>query len=191
MKKIKLLVFGIMLMLAASAQSQLSVTVNIGTPPAWGPAGYNDVRYYYLPDIETYYDVQSSMFIYISDHRWVRRSYLPPRYRNYDLYRSYKVVMNDYHGNSPYSNFKEHRMKYARGYRGSAQRNIGERNNRQEKHTKFQPNKRNEKANDHIQMRNNNQKQGNDRGNERGNDKKQERDNDKKDSHNNGKRNSK
>lgn len=134
MKTFKLLVFGLMLMLAGSVQSQVSVNVNIGTPPAWGPAGYNDVRYYYLPDVEAYYDVQTSMFIYVSGNRWIRRSYLPSRYRNYDLYNGYKVVMNDYRGNAPYSYYKQHKVKYAKGYRGQAQRNIGEnrqKNNKQ------------------------------------------------------------
>jgi hypothetical protein len=130
MKTFKLLVVGIMLMLAGTAQSQLSVNVHIGSPPAWGPAGYSDVRYYYLPDVEAYYDVDASMFIYISGNRWIRRSYLPGRYRNYDLYHGYKVVMNDYHGNAPYSRFREHRMKYARGYRGAEQHNVGPRNDR-------------------------------------------------------------
>lgn len=127
MKTIRLLSIGIMLILVSTAQSQLSVNVHIGTPPAWGPSGHSDVRYYYLPDVEAYYDVQTSMFIYISGNQWIRRSYLPARYRNYDLYHGHKVVMNDYRGNSPYTHFKEHKMKYAKGYRDSEQRNIGER----------------------------------------------------------------
>ena len=110
MRTIKLLAFGLMLTLAGSMQSQLSVNVHIGTPPAWAPAGYNDVRYYYLPDVEAYYDVQTSTFIYISGNQWIRRTYLPSRYRNYDLYHGYKVVMKDYHGNSPYANFREHKI---------------------------------------------------------------------------------
>ena len=132
MKTIKLLVFGLMLTLAGSVQSQLSVNVHIGAPPAWGPAGYNDARYYYLPDVEAYYDVQSSMFIYMSGNNWIRRSYLPSRYRNYDLYHGYKVVMKDYRGNSPYSDFREHRMKYGKGYRGAEQHNVGERHERRD-----------------------------------------------------------
>lgn len=127
MKTLKLFVFGILLLFAGSAQGQLSINVHIGTPPAWGPAGYNDVRYYYLPDIEAYYDVPPSMFIYLSGNRWVHRRHLPGRYRNYDLYGGYKVVMNDYRGDCPYYHFREHRMKYGRGYRGEEQRTIGER----------------------------------------------------------------
>jgi hypothetical protein len=145
MKTLKFVVVGMMLILAGALQGQLSVRVHVGTPPAWGPAGYSNVRYYYLPDVEAYYDVQTSMFIYMSGNTWVRRSYLPDRYRNYDLYHGYKVVMNDYRGNSPYSNFREHRMKYSKGYHGNPQRNIGDRNyqnnNHQDQHMMDQPNR--------------------------------------------------
>jgi hypothetical protein len=127
MKALKLIIIGIALFLGGTIQAQVRVTLNFGSPPAWGPAGYSDVRYYYLPDVEAYYDVQSSMYIYLSGGRWIHRTYLPSRYRNYDLYGGYKVVMTDYHGNSPYIHYKEYKSKYARGYRGQAQRNIGER----------------------------------------------------------------
>jgi len=138
MKTLKLVVVGMMLILAGSAMGQISVNVHIGTPPAWGPAGYNSVRYYYLPDVEAYYDVQNSMFIYMVGNSWVHRSYLPARYKNYDLYGGYKVVMNDYRGNSPYSNFKSYKIKYAKGYRGKSQRNIGVRNDRNNNQVKSQ-----------------------------------------------------
>jgi len=181
MKTIKLIVFGMILMFAGSMQAQLSVRVNIGTPPTWGPAGYNSVRYYYLPDIESYYDVQNSMFIYYSGRSWIHSRTLPARYRNYDLYGGYKVVMNDYRGNRPYDNFRQYRVKYAKGYRGHEQRNIGERNdNRGRGHEAVQPNR----VNNREPERNNNQSQvrGNDKGHDKGNDK------DKKDGRDNGNR---
>ena len=105
MKTLKLVVIGILLLFAGSAKAQISVHVNLGTPPQWGPSGYNDVRYYYLPDVEAYYDIPSSMFIYYNGVSWVHRSSLPGRYRNYDLYNGYKVPMSDYRGSRPYSNF--------------------------------------------------------------------------------------
>jgi len=129
MKTLKLFIMLFLLVMAGSTQGQISVKVHIGTPPAWGPAGYSNVQYYYLPDVEAYYDVQHSMFIYQSGNAWVHRTYLPARYKNYDLYGGYKVVVNDYHGNTPYIHFKEYKMKYAKGYRGRVQRNIGVRNN--------------------------------------------------------------
>jgi len=127
MKAFRLILFVVVLLLANSVKAQVSVTLNIGAPPMWGPAGYVDVQYYYLPDVQAYYDVHSSMFIYQSGGVWIHRTYLPSRYRNYDLYGGYKVVMSDYHGNTPYTHYKEHRAKYARGYHGPAQRSIGQR----------------------------------------------------------------
>jgi len=35
--------------------------------------------------------------------------------------------MSDYRGRTPYSNFRQHKMQYARGYRGQEQHNIGQR----------------------------------------------------------------
>ena len=126
MKSIKFIAIAILLFFAHTGQAQISVNVNLGAPPQWGPAGYNDVRYYYLPDVEAYYDVPASKFIYYSGGTWVRRTSLPSRYRTYDLYNGYKVVMTDYHGNSPYAHFKEHKVKYAKGYKGHAQKSIGQ-----------------------------------------------------------------
>ncbi|MDP1622198.1 MAG: hypothetical protein Q8M08_07650 [Bacteroidales bacterium] len=112
---------------AGSMQAQFSLSFHVTPPPPWGPAGYAQVNYYYLPDVEAYYDVQESTFIYFSGNVWVRRPALPYRYRNYDLYRGYKVVMHDYRGKTPYTHFKEHKKKYSKGYRGIPQRSIGER----------------------------------------------------------------
>lgn len=112
---------------AFTAQSQVKVSVKIGTAPNWGPVGYTDVQYYYLPDIEVYYDINTNMFIYLYNGVWIRRTYLPYRYRNYDLYGGYKVVLNHYHGYYPYGHFRNHRHRYGKGYRGRYQRNIGTR----------------------------------------------------------------
>jgi hypothetical protein len=127
MKSLRLIATGMILILASAGQAQFSMSINFGPPPPWGPVGYASVQYYYLPDVEAYYDVHTSMFIYFSGSAWVHRAYLPARYQNYDLYGGYKVVMPDYHGNAPYGHFKEHKMKYAKGYRGKPQRTIGER----------------------------------------------------------------
>lgn len=138
MKTLKLIIVtGIVLFFASTAMAQVSVNVNIGSPPMWGPVGYTDVQYYYLPDVEAYYDVPSSMFIYYNRGAWIHRTYLPARYRNYDLYRGYKVVMTDYRGNAPYTHFKEYKMKYAKGYRGHEQRNIGERPEKENRGSKY------------------------------------------------------
>ena len=126
MKSFKFLFIGIFFITISSLHAQVSVNVNIGTPPAWGPVGYTDVRYYYLPDLEMYYDINASSYIYISNGKWIRARNLPRGYRNYDLYNEYKVVLTDYRGNSPYDNYKTHKVKYSKGYKGKPQKTIGQ-----------------------------------------------------------------
>ncbi len=135
MKTLKLLTVAILLAVSNLTQAQISVNINIGTPPSWGPAGYSAVAYYYLPDIQAYYDIRASQFIYFGGGKWIRSTYLPRQYRNYDLYGGYKVVLNDYHGSRPYVNFNSHKAKYYKGYKGRPQKNIGSyHNENHEKH---------------------------------------------------------
>lgn len=124
MKTIKFLALGMILAIAGTAQGQISVNLHIGTAPAWGPRGYDNARYYYLPDVEAYYDINTAMFIYISGNTWIRRSYLPTRYRGYDLYHGRKVVMNNYRGSTPYYNHKVYQAKYGRGNQRAPQQNV-------------------------------------------------------------------
>lgn len=136
MKILKLLALGIVLFASNTIHAQVSVNVNIGTAPSWGPSGYSNVDYYYLPDIEAYYDIRATQFIYLNSGTWTRSRSLPGQYRNYNLNNGYKVVLNDYHGSRPYSNFKSHKVKYYKGYHGKAQKSIGSirNNNKYENH---------------------------------------------------------
>lgn len=63
MKTLKLAILGIIFFLTGVAQAQISLDVHIGSAPQWGPRGYDEARYYYLPDVEAYYDIQGAMFI--------------------------------------------------------------------------------------------------------------------------------
>lgn len=113
MKTLRILFAGFaFLMASCSLQAQVSVNVNIGGRPDWGPVGYTEANYYYLPDVEAYYDVRQSNFIYINNGTWITARTLPTRYRSYNLYDGPKVVLTDYRGNRPYTYFKTHRVKY-------------------------------------------------------------------------------
>jgi hypothetical protein len=125
MKTLKLFVIGLVFFITATVTAQVSINVNIGSPPEWGPVGYSEVEYYYLPDIEVYYDIHETEFIFFSRGRWIRSRYLPSHCRNYDLYNGYKVVLTDYHGGTPYVYFKNHKVKYYKGFKHGSQRTIG------------------------------------------------------------------
>lgn len=100
----------------AEAQN-INVNINIGNQPAWGPIGYDYAGYYYFPDIDVYYNVNTGFYNYFDRGRWVSARYLPYAYANYDLYGLYKVVLNV---NTPWLYNNIHRRDYARyrGYRG-------------------------------------------------------------------------
>ncbi|WP_264537339.1 hypothetical protein [Flavobacterium sp. N1736] len=140
MKKLGL---ALILLMSVFAHAQVSINVNIGTPPSWGPEGYDDSRYYYLPDIDTYYDVNQSQYIYENNGKWIRDRRLPSRYRQYDLYGGYKVVLNDYRGDAPYTYHQKHVTSYPKGYKGKPQKNRG---NKPEKGNKSDKGKHNSKG---------------------------------------------
>lgn len=95
------------------AQLGLHININVGTRPAWGIPGNNAGDYYYLPEIDTYYDIPHRQFIYFDAGNW-RFSYtLPAAYRYYDLNRGYKVVINE---PRPYLHYNVYRAKYSRYY---------------------------------------------------------------------------
>ena len=102
------------------AQVRVSVGINIGTQPAWGPAGYDHADYYYMPDMDVYYNVPQRQFIYFDNGQWLFAASLPPRYGSYDLYHSYKVVVNE---PRPYLRGDFYRERYS-SYRGRRDQEV-------------------------------------------------------------------
>jgi len=89
--------------------AQISLSVNIGAQPSWGPTGYDHVEYYYIPDIQSYYYVPAHQFIYMNGSRWTFSNELPPRYRGFDLYHCHKEVINE---PQAYLHYAEHRKSF-------------------------------------------------------------------------------
>lgn len=104
----------------AKAQFKISLNLNIGTQPDWGPVGYDHAEYYYMPDIGVYYDVPHQQYVYPNGNSWVRASVLPSRYHNYDMYKGYKVVLNE---PTPYLHDNVYRTRYAQ-YKGRHDQQI-------------------------------------------------------------------
>jgi hypothetical protein len=114
MKKTIFLVALIISMVGHQANAQVGVSVNIGLQPVWGPSGYDHADYYYVPDVDAYYDVPAHMWVYQDGGVWVHRAALPGRYANFDLYHAYKAVVNV---PQPWLHHDTYRSKYA-SYRG-------------------------------------------------------------------------
>ena len=108
MKKI-IFIAAILVVGFSITQVKGQVRINIGSQPVWGPTGYDHVDYYYLPDVESYYNVQKRQYMYQNNGQWISSSTLPTKYSNYDLYKGYKVVLNE---PKPYLHFQDDKVKY-------------------------------------------------------------------------------
>ncbi|WP_316841827.1 hypothetical protein [Pedobacter gandavensis] len=184
MKKLMIIsLLGAMGILSSPATAQISLNVNIGSQPLWGPVGYDHVEYYYLPDVESYYYVPKQQFVYQDRGRWIFSRTLPSRYRSYDLYSGYKVVVNS---RDPYRNFDRDRRQYARYKNVRTQQVIRNSNDKRYYVVKGHPhgmppgqakkypsrverpqardNDRNQRGNDHDRKGNGPEKRGNDKG---------------------------
>lgn len=108
-------VFHVFAQPAAKVDKKYTKDIPVGIvkkAPVWAKAAPVNVNYYYLPDIGTYYDVPAQRYIYLNNGSWVRTSALPARYKGYNLYNSNPVYLTDYKGNSPYTLYKVHKVKY-------------------------------------------------------------------------------
>lgn len=98
------------------AQPRIGMNISIGAQPDWGPYGFDNAQYYYLPDLDMYYDVMNRNYVYFDGYNWQFSPYLPQAYANFDLYNAYKVVINE---PRPYLRADYYRRQYYnyRGYR--------------------------------------------------------------------------
>ncbi len=98
----------------SNAQISLNLNFNMDTQPAWGPTGYDYVENYYMPDLDIYYNVPQHRYYYYNNGRWSYSTNLPSRYRNYNIYNTYKVVVNE---KNPWKNHNKYRDEYSK-YKG-------------------------------------------------------------------------
>jgi hypothetical protein len=54
--------------------------------------------------------------------KWVKSTTLPTAYKDYDLYKGYKVVLTD--PKEPYADFDAMKVKYSKGYVGEPQKTV-------------------------------------------------------------------
>src|ERR1035437_7525499 len=122
-KKLSFKHFGFLLLLIftlqESAQSQVVIQAGV-VAPTWAPVYDNvsQVQYYYLPDLEVYYDVWHHEFVYLEDGIWLFAPVLPPRFGNYDLYGGHVVIL-DYRIHQPWMHHELYSAHYPKYYHHS------------------------------------------------------------------------
>lgn len=118
MKNLKKLLFALLLInIAISTFSFTTISKsNQQYPnPPWAPPYNTGVRYYYLPDLEVYYDLSGQDFVYLDDGQWMFSALLPPLYANYDLYNAFVIAL-DYNVYQPWMHHNFYVSHYPRFY---------------------------------------------------------------------------
>ena len=161
MRYFLVLIAGVLLSSTLNAQLTISLGFNVDRQPVWGPTGYDHVEYYYMPDIDVYYNVPQQRYFFYSGGRWISGASLPSRYRGFDMYNSYKVVVNE---RTPYRNAARYRAQYASFKGRHDQQAI-----RDSRDTKYFVNKNHPEHNNWVKQQKHDNGNGNGRGNGNGN----------------------
>jgi hypothetical protein len=111
MKTIQISLVTLITMFTLQANAQLSVSLNLSSRPQYHNRYVNESRYYFLPEIEAYFDIQANLYIFNSPRGWVRSAYLPEYCRNYNINRGQRIALT-YIGNTPFVDFNFHKQKY-------------------------------------------------------------------------------
>ena len=105
--------FALLLGLTAAPAAQAQINININTP-SWGPPAPPTAQYYYLPEMEGYYDLRAAEYVYLTNGRWMRARALPTVYRGV----AFQPVVVDYVGAKPWVQLPVYRVKYPKPGKG-------------------------------------------------------------------------
>lgn len=97
---------GLALTAPSAAHAQVSVGVQIGTP-AWGPPVQQGTQYYYIPEIDGYYDIYNQMYIVFDGQQWISLPYID----GYDPYYFHPYPVS-YVGAQPWLYINTYRRYY-------------------------------------------------------------------------------
>jgi len=118
MKRLSLTMLAALIMLASAftSRAQVSLSVHIGSPPVWAPPVYaHTIRYYYIPEIDSYYDAVNQGYYYNDGPSWVFSASLPGIYASYNIGSLHHIAVN-YYGARPYTYFASRRAVYVERY---------------------------------------------------------------------------
>ena len=104
--KITLIAF-FLVALSANAQSMAA-----NTPKLTDPITNCELRYYYYPNLEAYYDIKKNIYYFKQQGEWITASEIPNGYRGYSLFNKIRVAITDYDDEDPTQFIGLHKKQY-------------------------------------------------------------------------------
>ena len=71
-----------------------------------------DIRYYYYPNLQSYYDTKRGLYIIKQNNSWITSESITSCFRGYSLKNNFYIVLKGYVGDEPYQFIEEHKHKY-------------------------------------------------------------------------------
>ncbi|MBF6608317.1 MAG: hypothetical protein ITG00_06230 [Flavobacterium sp.] len=118
MKTLPYLIIAILLSTSytVSSQSTVNPDLSLEAQSIIDEGAIHNIRYYYYPNLQAYFDTDTGTYLYINGNEWVEANKLPRGLRGYSLLNDRRVAITDYYGNEPYNVFDQHKEKFPANY---------------------------------------------------------------------------
>lgn len=113
---------------AASAQTSVNPDLSLEAQSIIDEGAINNIRYYYYPNLQAYFDTDTGTYLYIKNSEWVEANEIPKGLRGYSLMNGQRVAITDYAGDEPYNVFSKHKEMYPANYNAKRQAPVKEAN---------------------------------------------------------------
>lgn len=111
MKKSVYLIALFFLLVGNQTNAQETTTVN-SLPEFNSVTTISPVKYQYYPNLEAYFNTETSEFIYKDKGEWKVAKEIPSGYRGYSLFNNYRVDITDYFDDKPYERLAYHKRLF-------------------------------------------------------------------------------
>ena len=127
MRKCTFVSVGLLFFTPQLAQSQLELpttymatqerTIAIkNAPQVVKNANQSEARYYYYPNLQTYYDRQKGFYLSCIKGNWITSKFLDLNARGYSIKNGNFKKVEGYSGDQPYTLLSEHKVQYPSDY---------------------------------------------------------------------------
>lgn len=106
---------------SASAQTSVNPDLSFEAQSIIDQGAINNIRYYYYPNLQAYFDTDTGTYLYIKNNEWVEGNEIPKGLRGYSLLNGQRVAITDYSGDEPYNVFSKHKEMYPANYNAKRQ----------------------------------------------------------------------
>lgn len=124
MKKVTYLIIGMLLFSFNFSQAQVQLDTIYIRAKKEAPSTFVEVRYYYYPNLEAYFDTKIAMYIYKENGAWVKAEKLDTTFRGYSLKNGQYVMLKGFTEDNPQTLIDEHKQKYPADYSSRPKRTL-------------------------------------------------------------------